>query len=417
MTQFFSFVLLAAGEDRLWLVLDDGVSGEELWQSDGTAAGTTLVRDLTPGPRGTSFQGGLFPWRDRVLFGHLEDALGIEPWLSDGTPEGTRRLKDICQGECSSAPTSYAALDDGVVFEAWDEEHGRELWRTDGTEAGTLLVADLCPGTCNGVADDSPLVAFGDEVFFTVRSRASVALWGTDGTGPGTRRVKDICIGLCAESSQIFDLGDELYLVTDSGREIWRSDGTDAGTHRVHRLAAEYYVNSPLVRVTQQSFFFTGKLGSAANQLWRTDGTDAGTQQITEPGSVSPFAAPVGDRMVFPAGTQPELTLWVTDGTAAGTHELRDVEPGSFTVVSPTSSTGSPSPTLVAVPPAPTTTRRERSAAPEIPARSEESPWPGRCQAPPHDLGGRTPSTSIQVNGTGPSSSLRYLSAKARMAL
>src|SRR5688572_14034437 len=37
----------------LFFVANDDINGEELWKSDGTAAGTSLVKDITPGPEGS----------------------------------------------------------------------------------------------------------------------------------------------------------------------------------------------------------------------------------------------------------------------------------------------------------------------------------------------------------------------------
>ena len=33
----------------LFFIADDGADGMELWKSDGTAAGTVLVKDISPG--------------------------------------------------------------------------------------------------------------------------------------------------------------------------------------------------------------------------------------------------------------------------------------------------------------------------------------------------------------------------------
>src|SRR4051812_25666491 len=51
---------------RLFFTADDGASGTELWKSDGTAAGTVLVKDIIPGSASsdpynlTSVNGRLF---------------------------------------------------------------------------------------------------------------------------------------------------------------------------------------------------------------------------------------------------------------------------------------------------------------------------------------------------------------------
>src|SRR5204863_301529 len=46
------------GGAKLLFTADDGVRGRELWQSDGTRAGTALVADLYPGPASGALPGG-----------------------------------------------------------------------------------------------------------------------------------------------------------------------------------------------------------------------------------------------------------------------------------------------------------------------------------------------------------------------
>ena len=71
--------------------------GQELWRSDGTEAGTSLVKDILPNagrsrPRELTESGG-------ELFLRADDGLhGDELWVSDGTEDGTSLVLDINTG-------------------------------------------------------------------------------------------------------------------------------------------------------------------------------------------------------------------------------------------------------------------------------------------------------------------------------
>src|SRR5688500_16423639 len=72
---------------------------------------------------------------------------GPEVWRTDGTPAGTTLVKDIRPGAADSLPRSFLVAGSTLYFVADDGAHGEELWKSDGTSAGTLLVRDLRPGT------------------------------------------------------------------------------------------------------------------------------------------------------------------------------------------------------------------------------------------------------------------------------
>ena len=89
----------------------------------------------------------LTPLGDRLLFSaDGGDGYGIELWQTDGTPAGTTRLTDLNPGEGSSSPGGFAVAGERVFFSARDGEHGDELWESDGTAAGTRMVQDINPG-------------------------------------------------------------------------------------------------------------------------------------------------------------------------------------------------------------------------------------------------------------------------------
>jgi ELWxxDGT repeat protein len=116
--------------DRLYFRAWDPAHGFELWRTDGTPAGTVLVRDLAPGPASGDPQ-GLVAAGGRLWFSALDPDHGRELWTSDGTRAGTRLAVDLAPGPSSAAPEQltpfggrlYCAADDGVV--------GREVWRLD----------------------------------------------------------------------------------------------------------------------------------------------------------------------------------------------------------------------------------------------------------------------------------------------
>lgn len=70
---------------------------------------------------------------------------GLELWRTDGTEAGTFMLKDIAPGLNGSIPDPFGAevLNGAVYFNATGTSAG--LWKTDGTVEGTQLVSSA-PG-------------------------------------------------------------------------------------------------------------------------------------------------------------------------------------------------------------------------------------------------------------------------------
>src|SRR5688572_6579781 len=118
--------------------------GAELWRTDGTPAGTALVRDIAPG-RESSHVRMLARVNDKVFFAAYEGGGSSEVasiWTSDGTAEGTVLVKRGISPSVSLG-TSYAF--NGQAFFGASNTGARNpgLWRTDGTAKGTYLVSRL----------------------------------------------------------------------------------------------------------------------------------------------------------------------------------------------------------------------------------------------------------------------------------
>ncbi|MEM9304218.1 MAG: ELWxxDGT repeat protein, partial [Pseudomonadota bacterium] len=283
----------AAVGDQLFFVADDGVHGRELWRSDGTAAGTRLVRDIQPGA-GSGLRFSLEPVvaapvldmialdDDRLLFAADDGSSGGELWSSDGTEAGTFRVRDILPGDFGSEPLDFAALPLAglVIFTARDGVSGNEIWRSDGTLAGTQLLRDVNPGLASSLP--SWLTTIGNEVFFAAREPvAGDELWATDGTTAGTRRVADILPGAGggAPGKPVRGPDGLAYFTADdgvTGPELWRSDGTAEGTELAADINPGPDGSFPFNRLasTTELVYAQADDGTSGGELWAVPGTN-----------------------------------------------------------------------------------------------------------------------------------------------
>jgi len=198
---------LTQSGSNLFCTAQDSAHGTELWKV--TNGALTLVKDINPN---TSFGTGLssrliylVDLNGTLLFSaEVYDINGTiadrELYKSDGTTAGTVILKDINPGNTHSSSPKYLTLFNGkVYFTADDGIHGVELWRTDGTATGTILVADINPGGGSS-SPQNPMVS-GGMLFFTADDGMSGReLWTSDGTAAGTFQIADINPGAGASN-------------------------------------------------------------------------------------------------------------------------------------------------------------------------------------------------------------------------
>jgi ELWxxDGT repeat protein len=233
-------------DDRLFIATDDGEHGWELWFSDGTEAGTHLLKDVEPGPTSSN------PFRlhsasGRIFFSTDSDFSdnhwGDELWVSDGTPEGTKPMLQgfHWDGELWSVGGRLAFT--GYDLASFDPQLGSSLWLSDGTPEGTTAF-DLLQA---GGRWSELLTSADDRVFFVATGLEGCIeplwlrdLWISDGTPGGTHLVAE-CIVVPRsikadgpdpwEGSTSFD-GRLYFTGIDGahGREPWVSDGAADGT-------------------------------------------------------------------------------------------------------------------------------------------------------------------------------------------
>jgi ELWxxDGT repeat protein len=114
----------------------DGI-GRDLWRSDGTSAGTVLVKSIN-GSLGGLSPSSLTNVNGRLFFRARTQAQGDELWTSDGTAAGTVLVKDINPGPGDSGPfgAKLSNVNGSLFFAANDGVHGTEPWVLGPVPAG-----------------------------------------------------------------------------------------------------------------------------------------------------------------------------------------------------------------------------------------------------------------------------------------
>lgn len=146
---------LTAVGSTLFFTANDTTGGIELWKSDGTSGGTEIVKDinLTGVQNGTTllYSGASSPTNlvalgNRLYFQANDGSNGAELWVSDGTNGGTTMVQNIYAGSSSSSPQYLTRLGNEIYFSAGDSTNGTEIWKVDSAGAASL-VRDINLGT------------------------------------------------------------------------------------------------------------------------------------------------------------------------------------------------------------------------------------------------------------------------------
>ncbi len=147
---------MAALGTHLVFTSTDATHGSELWFSDGTSGGTVFLRRTAycpaPAPSSSNNQPAEPHHRrqQRLLPGRRRQVGGIDLWKTDGTSAGTVLVKHIESAnnggkgvQMAENLTNMAAQGNLLMFAANDGVHGTQLWRSDGTSDGTFAVKNI----------------------------------------------------------------------------------------------------------------------------------------------------------------------------------------------------------------------------------------------------------------------------------
>ncbi|MEM6786561.1 MAG: hypothetical protein AAF715_03495 [Myxococcota bacterium] len=140
-------------QGALWRLGTPGF-GTELWVSDGSASGTLRLTDVATGPSNTSFfdlaRLEVVASREFIAITDDSNANAMSLWRTDGTPAGTTLVRGFAPDASINRFLGPALGRPCYLISTPDA--GFEVWCTDGTDAGTARVIDLCPGVCGQLA-------------------------------------------------------------------------------------------------------------------------------------------------------------------------------------------------------------------------------------------------------------------------
>lgn len=331
------------------------------------AAGDDQFALTTEDDRSGTFKSTLVIIGDNMFFTATSKTSGDELYISDGTAAGTKLVKDINPETADASPRYLVALNGKLYFQADDGTNGVELWESDGTEAGTKMVADVYPGSESSAPD--MLTVLDSKILFratTAASSADAKKWMHiyDPATQTATLVSEIQARVEGDATipriQVDNKHNVAYFIGEpvgENQEVYKTDGTAAGTGKIKDITPEdlgssniqwLYVHEDSVLVWRQKTprKYAGAdsvnyVSHLSEQIWITDGTEAGTRLLSHfdknvatdgNGTNTQFAFPVSHngKLYFRADNGVNgVELCVSDLTTEGTKQLQDIFPGA----------------------------------------------------------------------------------------
>lgn len=320
----------------------------ELYETAGLSNDAVLIKDMFPGNNGSGNPNNGNPvFAAQIgnnIFYTATSADGLELWVTDGTSAGTVMLKDIYLGALGSSPSNFIVMGNELLFTARSSSFGHEIWITNGTAAGTLLYKDLLPGT-TGSGANNLLAVNGTHLFFTAYNSASqfASIFISE---LATREVLVMAHALVetlnSETKNLVELNGLVYfdaMSGNGGNPLWATDGTSANTVKIKDLYPNIVCSDiNYMTVMNGSLFFLASTEASGSEIHISDGTTAGTQVLKELGAGTAGAS-IGaglivnnfGKMFFSSGGDAAVgtELYVSNGTSAGTQLVKDIVSGA----------------------------------------------------------------------------------------
>lgn len=177
--------------------------------------------------------GAITEYNNKLFFYAQNSPDNTELWMTDGTTGGTSLVKEI-NANGSAGIGNIAVAGNKMFFMATDNGNDYDLWTSNGTENGTLKIAELNQ-QWNTALSPGNISVMGNRLLFCTQEQLMI----TDGTTVGTDSLHAITsytqgFGYC-------ELNNKVYFILPNGngnQELWRTDGTVAGTELILNLTS-----------------------------------------------------------------------------------------------------------------------------------------------------------------------------------
>lgn len=159
-------------------------SGYGLWKTDGTIAGTQLVKSLSVN---SDYDIKPIVYNDKIYFSAYfeSETESGQIWQSDGTPQGTFKIK----GFSGSPPETYGTYNNKLYFKAnaaSGVNNDYRLWESDGTLNGTHLTEPAIAPNANPTSQTGEFFEFDGSLYFAAGfDNADVEVWKLSATSTG----------------------------------------------------------------------------------------------------------------------------------------------------------------------------------------------------------------------------------------
>lgn len=279
-------ICLKEFNSKIYFIGSYNFNSSTLFQTDGTELGTTpVIPSLSGSGIPLTATGELFLTANNKLFFMSSSSYngtnyGTELWLTDGTEAGTKMVKDINPNTANGVTHLIESTGTKIYFSA-NDGNGEQLWVSDGTDAGTIKLTNFAFFPTYW-GDGIGATVVGEKLYLHSGGTGALVNWVTDGTTAGTYTLGTYQKQSYGVHNFVEHNGFVYYFAsgtTNNNIEFFKTDGTPTGKSLVKDIITGTTGCYPqaLFKFNNKLYFIADKTNANYPGLYESDGTDAGT--------------------------------------------------------------------------------------------------------------------------------------------